>query len=325
MVQTFPPPFFIVGCGRSGTTLLRSMLDSHSLVGVPLESLFIIDYLNARRPLPVLQRLLPKEYELKEWGLCCSSDDLEDCRSPAQLVDRVHRLYLSRQNKRRWGQKTPRFVRYGCLLRDHFTGARFVHVVRDPRAVASSLVRSEVHRSTWYHAAGRWNSDVAAGLAFEKMHPDEVLRITYEQLVSEPEAVLRRVCAFLDLDFEPAMLEYHQRAPDAYGSYYRGIHAGLAQPVSARSVDAWRSRADPAQIELVESICGELMDELGYARLTRAGRQPGWLSRSGFAARRLVGLAAQVRHYATHRTGYIPCVIRRKLALRTRGPLPVNR
>ncbi|NDY95275.1 sulfotransferase [Wenzhouxiangella sp. C33] len=304
---------------------MRSMLDSHSLVGVPLESLFIIDYLNARRPLPALQRLLPKEYELKEWGLSCTTADLNNCRSAAQLVDRVHRLYLNRQQKQRWGQKTPRFVRYMRLLRTHFPGARFVHVVRDPRAVASSLVRSEVHRSTWYHAACRWKNDVAAGLDFERDHPDEVLRITYERLVNEPEVVLRSVCAFLDLDFQPAMLEYHQRAPDAYGSYYQGIHAGLAQPVSARSVHAWQSRTDSSQIALVESICGDLMDELGYARQTGGGLRPGWLPRSGFAARRLVGLAAQVRHYATHRTGYIPCVIRRKLALRTLGPLPVNR
>lgn len=318
-------PFFIVGCGRSGTTLLRSMLDSHPSVGVPLESLFIIDYLLSSRPATVLQKLLPKEYELREWGVHCHSADLADCESGAEMIDRVHRIYLQQHGKNRWGQKTPRFVRYGELLRTHFPGARFIHVIRDPRAVTSSLVRSEVHRTTPYHAARRWQGDVAAGLTFEQNHPHDVLRIRYEDMVTRPETALRRVCQFLELEFFDDMLRYHEHARSAYGSYYEKIHSGLSKPVSAGAIDAWTRHLSEPDVALVEFVCGDLMERLGYEPRVRHVERPGWFSELVIRSSRLPRLLAQTGHYLIHRTGYLPCVARRKLVLRTVGPLPINR
>jgi len=316
-------PFFIVGCGRSGTTLLRSMLDSHPLVGVPLESLFIIDYLSSRRSPSVLRKLLPREYELGEWGLACTPDDLADCATPSEMIDRVHRLYLREHGKSRWGQKTPRFVRYGELLLANYPQARFVHMIRDPRAVARSLLRSEVHRSTVLHAAQRWVTDVSAGLELERKHPEKVLRLRYESLVSDPESELKRVCDFLDLEFVERMLRFHERAPDAYGSYYQQIHSGLGRPVSTGSTETWREQLSRADIALIESLCASLMDELGYARESSGGS----VRRDAlkWRLRRLPRAMAQTLHYMKHRTGYLPCVIRRKLVLRTLGPVPINR
>lgn len=300
------------------------MLNSHPEVGVPLESLFIVDYLNATRPLAVLRRNLVREYELREWGIACSTDDLFDCKNAAAMIERLHALYLEREGKTRWGQKTPRFVRYGHLLRNHFPGAKFVHITRDPRAVARSLVRSDVHRSTVFHAAQRWRSDVAAGLAFEGAHPQDVLRISYEDLVSQTPQVLHEVCRFLSLEFVDAMLEFHKRTPAEYGAYYDSIHSGLAKPVTSTSVAAWRKELSPQDIAIIESLCGELMDQLGYQRHAEREQQPN--SRSLLAQRiqRFPKLLGQARHYLLRRTGYLPCVIRRKLALRTLGPMPIN-
>lgn len=301
------------------------MLDNHPQVGVPLESLFIIDYLNARQPPAVLRRWLVREYELREWGLECSATDLRDCDSAAAMIDRLHALYLTREGKMRWGQKTPRFIRYGELLRRQFPGAKFVHVTRDPRAVARSLVRSDVHRSTIFHAAQRWRSDVAAGLALERGHPQDVFRISYEDLVRQPESTLRQVCQFLNLEFVESMLDFHKRAPAEYGSYYDRIHSGLGQPVSLQSVAAWKDELTAREVALIESIDGGLMDVLGYQR--QADQTVRLRSLYVFAqrARRFPRLLGQARHYLLRRTGYLPCVIRRKLALRTAGPVPINR
>ena len=316
-------PFFIVGCGRSGTTLLRSMLDNHPQVGVPLESLFIIDYLISQRSPSVLRKLLPREYELAEWGLTCTPDDLSDCATAAEMIDRLHRLYLRTHGKSRWGQKTPRFVRYGELLLSTFPEARFVHMIRDPRAVARSLVRSEVHRSTVLHAAQRWVTDVSAGLDLERNHPDKVLRLRYESMVSEPEVELRRVCDFLDLEFVERMLRFHERAPDAYGSYSQHIHSGLGRPVSTDATETWREQLGAADIAMVESLCAPLMDELGYVR--EASDDSAGRVALKSRLQRLPRMVAQTLHYARHRSGYLPCVARRKLVLRTLGPVPINR
>ncbi|TQE99010.1 MAG: sulfotransferase [Spiribacter salinus] len=317
-------PFFIVGCGRSGTTLLRSMLDSHPLVGVPLESLFIIDYLSSRRPPSVLRKLLPGEYELQEWGISCRPEDLSDCASAAEMIDRIHRLYLREHGKSRWGQKTPRFVRFGELLRARFPGARFIHMIRDPRAVASSLVRSNVHRSTLLHAAQRWSTDVSAGLDLKRKHPQQVLCVRYEEMVADPESELKRICAFLNLEFVETMLRFHERTPGAYGTYYDKIHSGLSRPVSTSSTDAWRKHLDGRDVAIVESICRGRMEELGYRCESADADRPGKVDLLATRVRRLPRMLAQARHYMKHRSGYVSCTIRRKLVLRTLGPVPIN-
>lgn len=324
-MATEGPPFFIVGCGRSGTTLLRSMLDAHPEVGVPLESLFIVDYLLSDQSIDVMKQLLPREYELSEWGLDVSAADLADCRSASDLIARVHELYLADQGKQRWGQKTPRFVRYGDLIKRHFPHAQFIHLIRDPRAVASSLARSQVHQSTVYHGAMRWRGDVEAGLALEKSFPQDVLRVHYEALVADPEKEIRRVCNFLGLEFFDAMLRFHRQAPGDYGSYYRQIHSGLARPVSQSAAHGWRERLSRREVALVEQIAGPLMQELGYVpdRPTGGGVSTGYLWR--VRMRRLPGMARQLFHYLRHRSGYLSGVIRRKRVLKTLGPLPINR
>lgn len=319
------PPFFIVGCGRSGTTLVRSMLDAHPDVGVPLESLFIIDYLLSSQPVETMRTLLPLEYELSEWGIEVAQSDLEGCETARDLIAHVHELYLAHHGKRRWGQKTPRFVRYGALIKQHYPNARFIHLVRDPRAVASSLARSQVHQSTLYHGAKRWRGDVAAGLALEQSFAHDVLRVYYEALVSDPETEVRRICRFLGLDFVEEMLRFYQQAPSDYGSYYHQIHSGLGKPVSSSSAEGWRDRLSKREVALVERIAGSLMDEVGYVAESppEAGPSTSYMWRVRLS--RLPGIFRQLLHYRRHRSGYLTGVLRRKRVLKTLGPLPVNR
>jgi hypothetical protein len=163
-------PFFIVGCGRSGTTLLRTMLNQHSQLAIPLESLFIVDYLRADPTTPpqTFLKLILKEYEFHEWAIPFSAADFDGCVTAQDFIDRAHALYMQQYGKVIWGQKTPRFVRFGKLLKQHYPGAKFIHVIRDPRAVVSSLIRSNVHHSNAYFAARRWLRDTNAGLSLQE-------------------------------------------------------------------------------------------------------------------------------------------------------------
>ena len=311
-----PSPFFIVGCGRSGTTMLRTMLNQHSQLAIPLESLFITDYLRAGPDTPpeTFLRLILKEYELDEWGIPFDAAVFEGCVSAKDFIDRAHEHYANHFGKSIWGQKTPRFVRYGSLLKHHYPGARFIHVIRDPRAVVSSLIRSNVHNSNAYFAAHRWLRDVQAGLALQTQYPGEVLNVQYETLITAPEETLHQITDFLGIEFEPDLLTYHEKGTAEYSGYYAQIHARLNQAPDPSRITAWRKHMLPRQIALVDAICEETMRVVGYEQDTDTPPVP-----QGYVlylkTQRIWGLGRQIVHNFITRRGYLASFLRRKLAL----------
>lgn len=307
-------PFFIVGCGRSGTTLLRAMLHHHPRLAVPLESMFLVDYLrNARLELPAMARRVLREPEFREWGVSISPRALAGVPSRGALMDRLHRLYARAHGKARWGQKTPRFVRFGSLLQRHFPGARFIHVVRDPRAVTCSLARSDVHWSNAYYGARRWAHDVAAGTAIQSRFPGQTLEISYERLVRAPETVLQEVCAFLGEAYSSHMLQYPFSGGQEYGPYYRRIHAELNRRPDPARIDKWMEELSEREVNLIEHFCGPEMQRRGYAPRT-AGRPDRSLVRR-LRVRRAGGFVGQVGHSLLWRRPFLAGLVGRKLRL----------
>ena len=222
-------PFFIIGCGRSGTTLLRTILNRHADIAIPLESLFIIDYLKAAasHDISFLISMLVREPEISEWGIRPQVEDFKGCQSISEVINQLHQIYLQAKGKKHWGQKTPRFVRETALLLEHFPYALFIHVVRDPRAVVSSLIHSDVHHSNAYHASLRWRMDVEKGLELEDKHPQSVMRIHYEDMVRDTESTLRKILEFLGLAYDPAILQADDSSMAEYSRFYENIHANL--------------------------------------------------------------------------------------------------
>lgn len=307
-------PFFIVGCGRSGTSLLRSLLNRHPDVAIPLESLFVIDYLRADRPLSELRPLLVREPELREWGLEIDEPDLGGSNDIGEAIKELHRMYAAKHGKDRWGQKTPRYVRHMDLIRQHYPDARFVHLVRDPRAVASSLMRSDVHHSNAFYAARRWVRDVGAGLEFERTYPDRVLRLHYEALVEEPAEVLERIADYLEINWVPDWWRREGQGTDEYSEFYEQIHANLDRPVTDRFVDRWRRELSGRQLELVEAETADMMAELGYTRVMEAARSPSYYI-AYCRVERGLGLFRQLLKYLRERRSYLGHLFFRKWKL----------
>jgi hypothetical protein len=285
-------PVVVLGVSRSGTTLLKAMLDAHSQLAIPSESYFLPQLWDRHGPRPRRDAFvddLRRLAKIREWGV--DSDEvarrLPERPAFSEAVQAIYRVYADARGKPGFGDKTPLYLQHLDVLERAFPDARYVHIVRDGRDAALSLL-AMTRRPRLNLARPRgigdfacaWSREVRAARRFGRDH--SYLELRYEDLVAEPEARLREVCAFLGLEYEPGMLEYHRREDAAL----HADHPRLAQPPvpDARS---WRRELGAREGELFEAIAGDTLSELGYERAyPRPGRRVrAALERAAYAAR----------------------------------------
>lgn len=287
------PAPFVVGVGRSGTTLLRLMLDAHPQLAMPPETGFIPDLITAAKaPGATPETALAAVTGHRKWGDFPMSEDelLErwsalDRMRPRGAVRAFYELYAEHQGKPRWGDKTPGYTMYMGPISRTLPEARFVHVIRDGRAVALSRMRTLALRPVeMSKVANRWQKRVRKARA-KGDQLDHYLEIRYEALVREPEATLRQVCEFIELDWDPALLDYHRRSEERLAELDRDIPAwGKKLPRSAESrmalhqqttkppdparIDRWRDELSAEDVATFEQVAGGLLTELDYELAT---------------------------------------------------------
>jgi hypothetical protein len=209
----------------------------------------------------------------KDWE---STDDmlrdaLLSLRNPslAQVVDAVFRECGNPDGKPRWGDKTPKYIDEVPRLHEMIPDAKFIHIVRDGRDVCTSLRRLTWHGESIYSIAEYWRDVVHAGRAAERLlGPDQYLQIAYEDLVLNPEDVLRRVCSFLGEEFEPAMLDFHEHADRNVAQFEKeeGIHTKTRRPPQSSDVYRWKTEMSLVHVAMFEAFAGEAMDLAGQQR-----------------------------------------------------------
>jgi hypothetical protein len=237
---------FVVGCSRSGTTLLRALLDAHPLLAVPPESHFAV--------LPRLR--LRRDPWFRLWGI--DPPDVRDL-DVADAVRAVFAAYAAAQDKPRYADKTPHYVSHLPLLAKRFPEARFVHVVRDGRDVALSLLEVPWGPDDVEGAALHWRRRVLEGRA-AGLGPERYRELRYEALVADPERELRALAAWLELPYDPAMLDPARR-PEAVP--YREHHGRLALAPTVGLRD-WRREMSAAEAARFHAVAGDALAELGY-------------------------------------------------------------
>ncbi len=187
--------------------------------------------------------------------------------TPSTFLNGLYSKYASQFGAARWGDKSP--IYSGCmgLLADIFPDAHFVHIIRDGRDVALSMLRAYRENRFFYvdlyYATQTWKHRVLqARSSGQRLGPERYREIRYEQLTANPESVLREICWFLGESYFPAMSEPHRIAPKHYHS--TGIHLATRQPPNTGSVGRWRSELTPSDERLVMMIAGDLLKDLGY-------------------------------------------------------------
>lgn len=284
MPIALPPAAFVVGVSRSGTTLLRMMLDSHPQMAVPPESHFYFEMLKLTERGPATREsfhnFLTNFFSWSDFGITPSElkgalNEIEHFNF-TEGVRAFYRLYAGRFGKKRWGEKTPD---YGMIMPEIQTllpEAHFIHIIRDGRDVALS------RRSLWFGPgesimaqAEDWTRWImrARGVSGELPH---YLEIRYEDLIAQPAEVLRKVCDFLQLPFAEEMLAYHETAGARLsalkgwpqlkltGERLQSILTTTTKPPQINRVERWKREMTPEEGNLFREVAGPLLQELGY-------------------------------------------------------------
>ncbi len=299
-----PPMPFIVGVGRSGTTLLRLMLDAHPEMAIPPETHFVPPLLES------FERLRVSPERAMEVVLDTPNSGWEDLGlDAADMLTRLRALdpfnspdavrafygaYAERHGKPRSGDKTPRYVTRMKRIAGALPESRFIHVIRDGRDVLLSLNRRLVELRDSEPVpverfARRWRRRVQNANRAEL--GDRYLELRYEDLVTQTEPALRRVCEAIDLEFDAAMLSYHEKAAERLEEMNRDrsregrrvvsgaermvAHARTAGPPSAARVSAWKQEMSPEDRRAFEAVAGDLLRDLGYEVLDSEGEAGG--------------------------------------------------
>ena len=304
------PPLFVLGVSRSGTTMLRVILDRSHRIAIPDETFFVPQLAHRHRgvvdPTEFLEdvRRLPR---LAAWEVPFEDigGRLRPGMTTGEALDAVFQAYAAKHGKSRWGDKTPMYMRHLGLIDRLFPDAQYVHLIRDGRDAALAFLDMPegVVTRTWAHPrspagfACEWRTEVRRARELgRRVGASRYHEVRYEGLVAETERVVRSICAFADLPFEPAMLEFAGNVDVSAKPH----HQRLLQPPT-RGVREWRTQMADEDVRAFEAVAGDLLVELGYE--VRSGiREPTPRGRAALAWYRARMCAWNAAAYAAQRS-----------------------
>jgi hypothetical protein len=285
-------PLFIGACPRSGTTLLRSLLDNHPDLAIPPETDFVLPLWRTRVRFGDLRERKNRRL-VGAWifrtdghgGRRIRARGLRD-RMPTRkeailrvrsapptmgsLIAACFELYAESHGKPRWGDKRPAYAGYVGAVFQLFPDAQFINVVRDPRGAVSSLVGLGWHReraavaastATWEMSVGRVDAHA------RRLRPDQLLDVRYEDLVRDPHGTLARICEWAGLAAGDELIE-RMIGAERRGAFRPGWHDRLGEPIDVGPIAAWQDRLASHQVAFVERVAAPYLERFGYRPVT---------------------------------------------------------
>lgn len=269
---TAPTPIFVVGVGRSGTTLLMAMLDAHPEIAFPPETHFL-------RTLVVSNKAVNRSDAIKmleahpfvsrvgidSAALASGFPENHRARNWHQAYRVLLDLVRLRSGKKLVGDKDPKNIEYLPLIKAVYSDARILHIVRDPRDVLLSRMKADwskerpiLHHVLAYRAQlrmGRYDGS--------RLFGDRYMEIQYEKLIAEPETTLQRICAFLGVSYKPQMLEFHKSAAHLVSGDEAQWKQNVTKPLLTANSGRWRQTLTRVRILQAERLCGDVFEPHG--------------------------------------------------------------
>jgi len=272
MTTDFSGPLFIIGMPRSGTKLLRSLLNNHSRIAIPsAETEFLPFWTHhwaeygdlknyddfekfyssvIKSPyFRYMEKHNGKIISAEEWHQACDDWDV------ASVFESLLRLGTSCKTDMIWGDKSPSYIRHVPLLMQLYPGGKIVHIVRDVRDHCLSINKAWGKSMT--RAAQRWADDVGNAQTALASFPDQMIEVRFEDLLDDPQSVLQSICNFIGITFEKQMLLLNPATENI------GDALGAGEVVSGNK-EKWRTRMDPKTTMKIEKICCNTLNAYNY-------------------------------------------------------------
>ncbi len=266
-------PVFIYGCARSGTSLLSRILNSHPRIAVPYESHLYNTFM------PWLKHYGDLSVDLNRKNLAYDIAEILHDWQPRldpeaafyftkghdfhSMVDGVMYSWAMAQGKERWGEKSPWHVLYWKEILEGFPRAKFLHIVRDGRDSSASWKQARFGPKHYYLLAERWKQylETVAELKAE-VGQDNVFEFRYEDLLANPELVMHQICDFIEEEYSPDMLAFHEdKTP--YPTDVRNLE-NLTKPLMQGNTQKWKTNLSDHEVLMFEAVASEKLAEYGY-------------------------------------------------------------
>lgn len=275
----FDPPFFILGTGRNGSTLLSCLLNNHPDLFVPSEHYAFpkgLVFWNFSRLLgwenfvsSFIDNLEEKQVAWQlDWTAMKSKYKTinKKDRNLRFLIDGLYReeAKIHKQTFKYWGDKTPLNTDHLNLIMSAFPDAKFIYLVRDPRAVINSYIHYPKHLKSLNFWMWKWEKRNKQWQELSRKIPERTLMLRYEDLVLETEKVLRDICEFLQVDASLEMQHGFNQHMKMLGIEKSFNHENLNQKISGEHIGRWKDELSPMAIKKIEKRLAVNMKKLAY-------------------------------------------------------------
>ncbi|WP_299114843.1 sulfotransferase [uncultured Winogradskyella sp.] len=266
-------PFFIVGVQRSGTTLLRLLLNSHSEIAVPEEASFLKPLLKKKwikdpicgEKLEKMVNYLRKNEQFKLWNFD-REPLLQEIENKSQVtikevMEIMYSSYASHESKSIWGDKSLFFSKMELIFQ-MFPKAKFIHIVRDGRDVFNSWRKMDQSMSNPSVMALDWGlKTYLVEKSMQNIPKENLLLIRYEDLLNNPKQTLESICKFINVGFEDKMLRFHQTSNKYIGKHHSDL---IFKAIDNSNIKKWERLLTSKEKRIYQIISGRYLKKYGY-------------------------------------------------------------
>lgn len=281
------PMFFIIGRPRSGTTMLRLLFEAHPNVTIPPESPFILSLYKKYGKVTLWDKTTIKEYcedvfkqrYFDKWLI--KKDDLlkhlleeEGENTYHNMVKKTclaHKSVYDKHEIKLIGDKNPGYSLYINRIHKIFPEAKIIHITRDYRDNYLSLINVNFEVPIVPLVIYRWKFALHQAWKLKKKHPGLVYSIKYEDLAAEPEKHFKELCNFMEIEYDPSVMSFHEKKSEVEKAYTGSaeigvIHKSLMNPISTQRMNLWKTQMSRRDIRIADLVAGKSAEKAGYQR-----------------------------------------------------------